>query len=63
MTVHSIDPRDRNAVIVLAAVKGEALARRLDGGPSDRCPRAGSRRPIRATAVRNLAGTQEWSEL
>jgi hypothetical protein len=35
-------PRDRKPVIVPAAVKGEALSRRPNGRPSDRCPRAGS---------------------
>jgi len=33
VTKHSIGPRDRKAAIVLAAVKGEALARRPDGRP------------------------------
>jgi hypothetical protein len=32
-TMHSIVPRDRKAAIVLAAVKGEALARRPGGRP------------------------------
>ena len=32
-TMHTIVPRDRKAAIVLAAVKGEALARRPDGRP------------------------------
>src|SRR6266852_2683490 len=41
-TMHSIVPRDRKAAIVLAAAKGEALARRP--GP-----------PLRATAVRILS--------
>jgi hypothetical protein len=39
---------DRKAAIVLAAAKGDALARRP--GP-----------PLRATAVQVLAGTEEWS--
>jgi len=47
-TMHSIVPRDRKAAIVLATVKGEALARRL--GP-----------PLRATAVQILSGTEEFS--
>src|SRR5216683_5202012 len=47
-TMHSIVPRDRKAAIVLAAAKGEALARR-----------PGS--PLRATAVQILSGTEEWS--
>jgi hypothetical protein len=46
--MHSIVPRDRKAAIALAAVKGEALARRP--GP-----------PLRATAVQILSGTEEWS--
>jgi hypothetical protein len=51
-TMHSIVPRDRKADIVLAAVKGEALARRPDRRPGA---------PLRATAVQLLAGTEEWS--
>ena len=51
-TMHTIVPRDRKAAIVLAAVKGEALTRRPDGRPGP---------PLRATAVRTLAGTKEWS--
>jgi hypothetical protein len=51
-TMHSVVPRDRKAAIVLAAVKGEALARRPDGRPGP---------PLRATAVQVLAGTEEWS--
>jgi hypothetical protein len=47
-TMHSIIPRDRKAAIVLAAAKGDALARRP--GP-----------PLRATAVRISAGTEERS--
>ena len=47
-TMHSIVPRDRKAAIVLAAAKGEALARRP--GP-----------PLRATAVHIPAGTEERS--
>src|ERR1035438_10047800 len=39
ITMHSIVPRDRKAAIVLATVKGEALARRPGGRPSDRSPR------------------------
>jgi hypothetical protein len=31
--MHSIVPKDRQAAIVLAAVKGEALARQPDGRP------------------------------
>ena len=31
--MHMILPMDRNAAIVLATVKGEPLARRLDGRP------------------------------
>jgi hypothetical protein len=53
-TTHSIVPRDRRAAIVLAAVKGEALARRPDGRPGPL---------LRATAVKILAGTKEWSVL
>jgi hypothetical protein len=45
-TMNSIVPRDRNAAIVLAAVKGEALARGPGGRPG---------RPLRAPAVRVLA--------
>jgi hypothetical protein len=41
-TMHSIVPRDRKAAIVLATVKGEALARRPDGRPGP---------PLRAMAV------------
>jgi hypothetical protein len=52
---------DRKAAIVLAAVKGETLAGRPDGRPSDRRPRAGSRPTLRATAVQILAGTEDWS--
>ena len=51
-TMHSIVPRDRKAAIVLATVKGEALARRPGGRPEP---------PLRATAVQILAGTEEWS--
>jgi hypothetical protein len=52
-TMHSIVPRDRKADIVPAAVKGEALARRLDRRPGP---------TLRATAVQVLAGTEEeWS--
>jgi hypothetical protein len=48
-TMHSILPTDRKAaIVVLATVKGEALARRP--GP-----------PLRATAVHIPAGTEEWS--
>jgi hypothetical protein len=47
-TMHSILPTDRMAAIVLAAVKGEALARRPG-------------LPLRATTVQVLAGTEEWS--
>jgi hypothetical protein len=61
MTMHSVVPRDRKAAIVLATVEGDALARRPDGRPSDRCPRAGSGPPLRATAAQILAGTEEWS--
>jgi len=43
---------DRKAAIGLAAVNAEALARRPDGRPG---------RPLRATAVQVLAGTEEWS--
>jgi hypothetical protein len=50
--MHSIVPRCRKAAIVLAAVKGEALARRPDRRPGA---------PLRATAVQLLAGTEEWS--
>jgi hypothetical protein len=50
--MHAILPRDRMAAIVLAAVKGEALARRPDGRPGP---------PLRATAEQILAGTEEWS--
>jgi hypothetical protein len=46
--MHSILRMDRKAAIVLAAAKGDALARRP--GP-----------PLRATAVQVLAGTEEWS--
>src|SRR5712664_506114 len=51
-TMHSILRRDRKAAIVLAAVKGEALARRPDGRPAP---------PLRATALQILSGTEEWS--
>jgi hypothetical protein len=47
-TMHMILPMDRKAAIVLAAVKGEALARRPDGRPGP---------PLRATAVQILART------
>jgi hypothetical protein len=47
-TMHSIVPRDRKAAIVLAAAKGDALARRP--GP-----------PLPATAVHIPAGTEERS--
>src|SRR3954451_10842444 len=47
---HAIAPRDRKAAIVRTAVKVEALTRQPDGGPSDRCPRACSGSPLRATA-------------
>jgi hypothetical protein len=50
-TMRSIVPRDRKAAIVLAAVKGEALARRPSGRPGP---------PLRATAVQMLAGTEQW---
>jgi hypothetical protein len=50
--MHNATLRDRNAAIVLTAVKGSALARRPDGRP---------RPPLRATAMRILAGTEEWS--
>ncbi|MGH6707542.1 MAG: hypothetical protein ACREEK_01105, partial [Bradyrhizobium sp.] len=50
--MHTIIPRDRKAAIVLAAVKGEALTRRPNGRPGP---------PLRATTVRTLAGTKEWS--
>ncbi|MFN4925405.1 hypothetical protein [Bradyrhizobium sp.] len=50
--MHNATLRDRNAAIVLAAVKGDALARRPDGSPGP---------PLRAVAVRTLAGTEEWS--
>jgi hypothetical protein len=49
--MRSIVPRDRKAAIVLAAVKGEALARPPGGRPGP---------PLRATAVQMLAGTEEW---
>ena len=52
ITAHSIDLRNRKAVIVPAAAKSEVLTRRPDG-------RLWSL--IRGTAVRNLAGTEEWS--
>jgi hypothetical protein len=51
-TMHSIVPRDRKAAMVLATVKGEALARRPGGRPGP---------PLRATAVQILSGTEEWS--
>src|SRR5450631_2229529 len=60
MTMHSIRRMDRNAAIVLAAVKGEALARRPGGRPRIKSG-AGSGPPLRATAVQTLAGTQGWS--
>jgi hypothetical protein len=50
-TVHAIAPRDRKAAIVLAAVQGEALSRRPSGRPG---------LPLRATAVMDLVGTEEW---
>jgi hypothetical protein len=53
-TMNSIVPRDHKAAIVLAAVKGEALARGPGGRPG---------RPLRATAVQVPAGTEEWSVL
>src|ERR1700730_17869778 len=49
--MHAIDPRDRKAAIVLAAIKGEALSRRPGGRP---------RLPLRATAVAKVVGTEEW---
>jgi hypothetical protein len=52
ITAHSIDLRNRKAGIVPAAAKSEVLTRRPDG-------RLWSL--IRGTAVRNLAGTEEWS--
>jgi hypothetical protein len=48
---HTIAPRNRKAAIVLAAVKGKALTRQPDGRPGP---------PLRAMAMRILAGTQEW---
>jgi len=51
-TMHATVLRDRKAAIVLAAVKGEAPARRPDGRPGP---------PLRATAVQIPAGTEEWS--
>jgi len=48
--MHNATLRDRNAAIVLAAVKGNALARRPDGRPGPL---------LRATAVQILAGTEE----
>jgi hypothetical protein len=54
ITALSIDLRDRKAAIVPAAVKNEALTRRPDGGLWPL---------IRGTAMRNLAGTEEWSAL
>jgi len=50
--MHRATPRDRNAAIVLAAVKGSALARRPDGRPGP---------PLRAMAAKILAGTEEWT--
>ena len=50
--MHSATPRDRNAAIVLATVKGNALARRPDGRPGP---------PLHAMAMQILAGTEEWS--
>ena len=51
-TMHTIAPRDRKVSILLTAVQGEALTRRPNGHPGP---------PLRATAVRTLAGTEEWS--
>jgi hypothetical protein len=50
-TIRSMTLRDRNAAIVLAAVKGDALAHWSGGrsGPS-----------LRATALQFLAGMEEW---
>ena len=50
-TMHAIAPRDRKAAIVLAAVQGEALSRRPGGRPGP---------PLRAMAVTDLVGTEEW---
>jgi hypothetical protein len=49
--MHTTVPKDRKAAIALAAVKGEALTRQPDGRPGP---------PLRATAMRILAGTKEW---
>jgi anti-sigma factor RsiW len=51
-TMHAIVRRDRKRAIVLAAIKGEALARRPDGCPGRRCARV---------AARTLVGAKEWS--
>ena len=48
-------------LFVRAAVKGGALTRQPNSCPTDRCPRACFGSPLRATAVRILAGTKEWS--
>ena len=50
-TMHAIVPRDRKAAIVLAAVQGKALSRRPRGRPGP---------PLRATAIANVVGTEEW---
>ena len=51
-TKHTIVPRVRKRAIVLVAVKDDARTRRPNGRPGP---------PLRATAVRTLAGTEEWS--
>jgi hypothetical protein len=49
--MHAIAPRHRKAAIVLAAVKGEAPSRR---------PRGRRGPPLRAMAVTDLVGKEEW---
>jgi hypothetical protein len=59
--MYTVTRRNRKPAIVLATVEDGTLSCRPDGHPSDRCPRAGSRPPLFAAAVRTLAGTKEWS--
>lgn len=50
--MQNVTLRDRNAAIVLAAVKGSALARRPDRRPGP---------PLRSMAAKILTGTEEWT--
>jgi hypothetical protein len=50
-TMQAIAPRDRKAAIVLTAVQGKALSRRPRGRPGP---------TLRAMAVTDLVGTEEW---